>query len=318
MQNGFSKSDIAVVHPEDLQNFIGPQTKVVGISSMDPTGMGYVSKTYSSIVGGGEPMNAVEFRKLVMHPSIKKYRPKIIVGGFGSWQLERKHVSDSYGVDCVIVGGKPEPIVEVFKKAINGEALPRIAKADESLSNWNYNVQMPLTMHAAIHGAVEISKGCGRNCQFCTPTMQNKVDVPLEKIMHEVALTVAEGSDHVTLITEDLFLYGTTDKKFIPNKEAVVKLVKSVADYPGVKSIQASHMSLAPVYNDPQMIKELAEILIEKSWYSFGKKAIITAETGIETGSPRLMKKYMAGKMLPFKPEQWQDVVTNAFRNLKR
>jgi radical SAM superfamily enzyme YgiQ (UPF0313 family) len=45
----------------------------------------------------------------------------------------------------------------------------------------------------------------------------------------------------------------------------------------------------------------------------FGKKPIITAETGIETGSPRLMKKYMAGKMLPFQPEQWQDVVTNAF-----
>jgi radical SAM superfamily enzyme YgiQ (UPF0313 family) len=313
LQNGFTQNDIAVAHPDDLGNFIGPETKVLGISSMDPTGMGYVSKTYSSIIGGGEPMNAVEFRKLFMHPNIKKYRPKIIVGGFGAWQLVRKHVSDSYGVDCVLIGGKPKPIVEVFKKAVNGEPIPRIAKADESLSNWNYNVQMPLIKHAAIHGAVEISKGCGRNCQFCTPTMQNKVDVPLEKIMQEVALTTAEGSDHVTLITEDLFLYGTTDKKFIPNKEAVVKLVKSVADYPGVKSIQASHMSLAPVYHNPQMIKELAEILIERSWYSFGKKPIITAETGIETGSPRLMKKYMGGKMLPFKPDQWQEVVTNAF-----
>jgi radical SAM superfamily enzyme YgiQ (UPF0313 family) len=313
VQSGFSEQEVAVVHPEDLEDFIGPETKVLGISSMDPTGMGYVSKTYSSIIGGGEPMNAVEFQKLVMHPSIKKFKPKIIVGGFGSWQLERKHVSDSYGVDCVLIGGKPEPIVEVFKKAVNGEAIPRIVKADESLTHWNYNEEMPLIKHAGIHGAVEISKGCGRNCQFCTPTMQNKVDVPLEKIMQEVALTTAEGSDHITLVTEDLFLYGTKDKKFIPNKEAVVKLVKSVADYPGVKSIQASHMSLAPVYHNPQMIKELAEILIEKSWYSFGKKAIITAETGVETGSPRLMKKYMSGKMLPFKPEQWQEVVTNAF-----
>jgi radical SAM superfamily enzyme YgiQ (UPF0313 family) len=313
LESGFSEKDVAVVTPDDLEDFIGPETKVVGISSMDPTGMGYVSKTYSSIIGGGEPMNAVEFKKLVTNPVIKKYKPKIIVGGFGSWQLERKHVSDSYGVDCVLIGGRPEPIVEVFKKAVNGEAIPRIVKADESLINWDYNKIMPLTKHAAIHGSVEISKGCGRNCQFCTPTMQNKVDVPMEKIMQEVALTTAEGSDHITLVTEDLFLYGSKDKKFIPNKEAVVKLAKSVADYPGVKSIQASHMSLAPIVHNPQMIKELAEILIEKSWYSFGKKAIITAETGIETGSPRLMKKYMAGKMLPFKPEQWQEVVTNAF-----
>jgi radical SAM superfamily enzyme YgiQ (UPF0313 family) len=313
IESGFSPEDIAVAYPEDLDLFIGPNTKVVGISSMDPTGMGYVSKTYSSIVGGGEPMNRIEFKKLVTHPAIKKYRPKIIVGGYGSWQLERQRVSESFGVDCVLMGGRPGPIVELFKKAINGEPIPRIAKADESLDNWNYNLEMPLTKNVAIHGAVEISKGCGRNCQFCTPTMQHKIDVPLEKIMKEVALSTSQGNDHITLITEDLFLYGATDKKFIPNREAVVKLCKSVADYPGVKSIQAAHMSLAPVWHDPLMIKQLAEILIEKSWYSFGKKPIITAETGIETGSPRLMKKYMGGKMLPFQPEQWQDVVTNAF-----
>jgi radical SAM superfamily enzyme YgiQ (UPF0313 family) len=315
LEGGFTPNDIAVAYPEDLDKFIGPETKVVGISSMDPTGMGYVSKTYSSIVGGGEPMNRIEFRKLVTHPAIKKYKNtlKIIVGGYGSWQLERQQVSKTYGVDCVLMGGRPGPIVELFKKAVNGELLPHIAKADESLNNWNYNQEMPIIGNVAIHGAVEISKGCGRNCQFCTPTMQHKIDVPMEKIMKEVALSVAQGSDHITLITEDMFLYGANDQKFVPNREAVVNLFKSVADYPGVKSIQAAHMSLAPVWNDPKMIRELAEILIEKSWYSFGKKPIITAETGIETGSPRLMKKYMAGKMLPYQPEQWQDVVTNAF-----
>jgi radical SAM superfamily enzyme YgiQ (UPF0313 family) len=72
-------------------------------------------------------------------------------------------------------------------------------------------------------------------------------------------------------------------------------------------------MSLAPVVNSPQMIKEMAEILIQRSWYSLGKKGIITAETGIETGSKRMMRKYMGGKMLPYKPEQWQEIVTQAF-----
>ena len=312
LENGFAESEVAVVHPEDLVSYVGPGTKVVAISSMDPTGMGYVSKTYSSIIGGGEPMNAIEFKKLVEHPSLQKFKPKIVVGGFGSWQLERKHVSDSYGVDCVIMGGRPDPIVDVFKKLVNGESVPRVVHADESLRNWDYDT-MPLIKHAAIHGAVEISKGCGRNCQFCTPTMQSKVDVPLEKILAEVETTTREGSDHITLVTEDLFLYGAKGKTFVPNQEAVVKLVKSVADYPGVKSIQASHMSLAPVVANPKMIKELAGILIQRSWYSHGKKPIITAETGIETGSVRLMKKYMGGKMLPFKPEQWQEVVTQAF-----
>jgi radical SAM superfamily enzyme YgiQ (UPF0313 family) len=279
---------------------------------MDPTGMGYVSKTYSSIIGGGDPLNAIEFHKLVSHRSIQKFKPKVVVGGFGSWQLERKHVAASYGVDCVFIGGRPDEIIQVFKKAVNGEALPRVVRAAESVANWDYTT-MPLIKHAAIHGAVEISKGCGRSCQFCTPTMQSKVDIPLDSIRDEVKTTVKEGSDHITLVTEDLFLYGAKDEKFVPNKEAVVKLVKNVADYPGVKSIQASHMSLAPVVCKPDMVKELAEILIERSWYSHGKKPIITAETGIETGSARLMRKYMAGKMLPYKPEQWQEIVTSAF-----
>jgi len=43
LEGGFSQDDIAVAYPEDLEKFIGPETKVVGISSMDPTGMGYVS-----------------------------------------------------------------------------------------------------------------------------------------------------------------------------------------------------------------------------------------------------------------------------------
>jgi radical SAM superfamily enzyme YgiQ (UPF0313 family) len=309
LENGFDESEVAVVHPFDLDAFIGPDTKVVGVSSMDPTGMGYVSKTYSSIVGGGESMNAIEFRALVRHRSIRNHKPKVIVGGFGAWQLERKRVAESYGVNCVVIGEGEETVAEIFKKAVNGEPLPRVVRVEKSVADEH----VPMIRHAAIHGCVEISRGCGRNCQFCTPTMQRKTDVPLEKIMKEVKLTIREGSERITLVTEDIFLYGAKDKKFIPNKEAVIKLVKSVAANPGVKAIQPAHMSLAPVVYNPEMIQELAEILINYNWYLHGKKPIVTSETGVETGSVRLMRKYMAGKMLPFKPEQWKEIVRQAF-----
>jgi radical SAM superfamily enzyme YgiQ (UPF0313 family) len=309
LENGFADSDVAVVHPSNLDDFIGPNTKVVGISSMDPTGMGYVSKTYSSLVGGGAPMNAVEFEALVRHPSIQKHKPKIIVGGYGAWQVQRKKVAENYGIDCVLIGGGVETIIDVFDRAVGGEPLPRVVRSERSSKERT----LPLIRHAAIHGGVEISKGCGRNCQFCTPTLQDKCDVPLEKVMKEVETTVGEGASRITLITEDLFLYGSKARSFIPNKEAVHKLVKSVADFPGVKAVQPSHMSLAPVVYDPDMVQEIAEILIDYNWYYHEKKPIVTSETGIETGSVRLMRKYMAGKTLPFKPEQWKEVVTQAF-----
>ena len=309
LENGFDESEVAVVHPFDLDTFIGPGTKAVGISSMDPTGMGYVSKTYSSLVGGGEPMNAIEFREMVTHQSIQKYKPKVIVGGFGAWQLERKGVAESYGIDCVIIGEGETIVPEIFRKAVNGEHLPRVVRVKKS----SEIEDIPSIRHAAIHGCVEVSRGCGRNCQFCTPTMQQKRDMPLERIMKEVEVTIREGGSRITLVTEDIFLYGTKNKRFIPNEKAVLKLIKSVASYPGVKSIQPAHMSLAPVVCNPDMVRKAAEILIQHHWYSHGKKPIVTSETGVETGSVRLMRKYMAGKMLPFKPEQWKEIVRQAF-----
>ena len=313
LENGFPESEIAVVHPADLDAFIGSDTKVVGISSMDPTGMGYVSKTYSSLLGGGESMNAIEFKRLMNHRSIRAFKPRIIVGGFGSWQLERKGVADSYSIDCLLIGGKTKTIVDIFDKAVKGDPLPKVVRDEKNPARDSENESMPLIRHAAIHGAVEISRGCGRNCQFCTPTMQNKVDVPLDRIMKEVKTTTGEDFSNITLVTEDLFLYGAKNNRFAPNKRAVLKLVKSVAGHPGVKGVQPSHMSLAPVVCDPGMVEEVAEVLIEHSWYSHGEKAIVTSETGIETGSIRLMRKYMAGKMLPYEPEQWGEIVTQAF-----
>jgi len=143
--------------------------------------------------------------------------------------------------------------------------------------------------------------------------MQRKRDIPLENIMKEVELTTQEGSKYITLVTEDIFLYGSKDKTFKPNKEKVLKLVKSVASHPRVKAIQPAHISLAPVVHSPDMVKEVAEILIDHNSYAREKKPIVTAETGLETGSIRLIRKYMAGKMLPFKPEQWKGIVTQAF-----
>ena len=309
LENGFADSDVAVVHPSNLDDFIGPNTKVVGISSMDPTGMGYVSKTYSSLVGGGAPLNAVEFEALVRHRSIQKHKPKIIVGGYGAWQVQRKKVAENYGIDCVLIGGAAETIIDVFDKAVSGEPLPKVVRP----GNGSKDRDMPLIRHAAIHGGVEISEGCGRNCQFCTPTTQGRCDVPLDKVMKEVETTIREGASRITLITEDLFLYGAKDKCFIPNKEAVLKLVRSIANYPGVKAIQPSHMSLAPVVYDPSLVQEIAEILIDYNWFYHERNPIVTSETGIETGSVRLMRKYMVGKPLPFKPEQWKEVVTQAF-----
>lgn len=92
-----------------------------------------------------------------------------------------------------------------------------------------------------------------------------------------------------------------------------MRLLRKVASYAGVNAIQPTHMSLAPVVYDPNLIKEMSEILLKNNCYSYRGKPIVTAETGVETGSTRLIQKYMSGKSLPFKPQEWKELVSQAF-----
>jgi len=173
--------------------------------------------------------------------------------------------------------------------------------------------EIPLIRHAASYGMVEITRGCGRGCQFCSPTMRTKYSFPLDHIMKEVEINIREGAKSIFTVTEDIFLYKSKPG-FIPNREEIVKLYKSIASYPGVECILLSHASLAPVIYDNKLLEELTPILIEKTKWNpctskLYKQPFISVEVGIETGSVRLMKKYMKGKALPYSVDNWPELV---------
>jgi hypothetical protein len=80
INHGLKESDIAVVHPSKLDNFVGSNTKVVGTSSMDPLGIDYVSLTYSQLIGlGSEPNTRFEFSKLLNKRCLKAKKPKSLL-----------------------------------------------------------------------------------------------------------------------------------------------------------------------------------------------------------------------------------------------
>jgi hypothetical protein len=52
---------------------------------MESAGTGFVSRTYTSLVGfGGEPLAAAEFRDLITKPILQKWGAKIILGSSGA------------------------------------------------------------------------------------------------------------------------------------------------------------------------------------------------------------------------------------------
>src|SRR3989441_6257967 len=80
----FPREDVVACHPDNLGRFVGPKTKVVGITSMDPMGLAYVSVTYNSMIGvPGESVDAIEFRRVIENPALRRYDPTILLGGAG-------------------------------------------------------------------------------------------------------------------------------------------------------------------------------------------------------------------------------------------
>jgi radical SAM superfamily enzyme YgiQ (UPF0313 family) len=256
-------------------------------------------------------LNAAEFEKLVTHPSIKKYKPKIVVGGAGSWQISEAGAQERLGINVLFQGEGEEELVNVFKKLMGEEYVSPFYEAKKPNRE-----KTPLIKHAASYGMVEITRGCGRGCHFCSPTNRTKYSFPLEHIMKEVEINIKGGAKSIFTVTEDIFLYKSKPR-FIPNREEIVKLYKSIASYPGVDYILLSHASFAPIIYDNKLLEELTPILIEKTKWNpetskMYKKPFISVEMGIESGSVRLMKKHMRGKALPFSVDNWPELVVEA------
>lgn len=303
----FGRKNVVVAHPRSLQMFVGPDTRVVGISTMDPLGDAFVSRTYTSILGlGGKSLNRMEFEKLVCHPSLKKYKPRVIVGGAGAWQILDMQMQDSLGIDTIVLGQAERTVAEIFRKALSGGKLGKVVTTEPSSLE-----DIPSITEPALYGAAEITRGCGRNCAFCSPTMRRLISFPLEHILEEVRLNARRGTRAIFLQTDDVFLYKKKDH-FYPNREALVKLVERVAKVPGVEFIQFPHASFAPIVCDPKLVEMITPTLVERGLWRWNNGRMASFEMGLETGSIRLMRKYMRGKMLPYQPEQWHEVVTQA------
>ncbi len=316
LKDAFGEDVVAVCYPQDLDRFVGTRTKLIGISSMDPASLAYVSTTYNSLIGfGGIGLNAVEFKRLLSHPVFKWYEGVVMVGGAGVWQIKEANLQDELGIDVLYHGMAESDLVTLVKKILNGEKVPR----DFYASAPDYS-KLPLIRAPSTYGMVEITRGCGRGCAFCTPTMRNRYDIPIEHIVKEVEVNTAAGMEMVFLATEDIFLYGSK-KNFLPNKEKLTAMLGRVASVPGVKYIQIAHAALAPIVYDVSVLEAITPILLPKTrWRPEYKKTyktpFISVEVGVESGSPRLMGKLMRGKALPYKPEEWPEVVVSGFGNM--
>lgn len=316
----FSPDDIAVCYPDQLDMFVGEDTRVVGIHAHNPLGITFATDVYAYFYGRDvEPINASEFRRLILHPALRRHKDhlKIIVGGPGGWQIEKKELQDEWLIDCIVHGEAEDVVLDLFTSALRGEPVPRRVECHSpSLES------IPPIHHRSTFGVVEITRGCGRGCQFCSVALRGGKSIPLDQIAHNVRTQVAEGADTILLTTEDIFLYEQ-GPKFDTNVTALKRLLESVSAVEGVDHVMLTHGTMAPIVKEPHMIEELSPVAVGKSVNRHAAsthpdKRYANLFIGIETGSVRLFKQFMKGKGYPYRPEQWPDVILKGMEILNK
>jgi Radical SAM superfamily len=319
----YRREDIVACFPDDLPKFIGPNTRVVAVSTHNPLGVTFAAGVYTSIFGSSKlPINSHYARDLFGRIKASPYRKdfKVIVGGSGGWQITQTNTSDELSVDCVVEGrSEAAETMALFRRAIQGEDLPR--KIEVTHPAHRDSILFPDAR--TTFGVVEMTTGCGRRCQFCVPDLNPQIDLPKEKIMSAVRANVRHGNKQISLATEDMFIWGQVQTEipfFFPNREALLDLYSSIVNTPGVEQHVLSHCTIAPSVVDPMLIKKLSEILLPKSpihlprLSTHPQKKALSPLIGLETGSVRIAKMIMPSKGVPFSIEEWPSVVLEGLR----
>ena len=301
IESGISEEDIVVAHPERLYRVIDSSTKAVGITTSDPLGLGPASSTFCSLLGR-EAYTAYFFRTLMTDPALRSSDARIIVGGPGAWQLANDSVRNAIGIDTLVEGEGELVAPQLFRDALEGRALPQMVSGGTVPVD-----RIPVIKGPTINGTVEISRGCGRGCEFCSPNMRQVRHIPQERIIEEVKLNLASGNDKITLHAEDVLRYRA--RGMVPNGDRLVKLFEEVLKF--TENIGVSHLALSSALASPGLVEEVSRI----TGVSDGQRHMY-CQTGIETGSPELVKRHMKGKAKPYPPEKWPEVVREAFKLL--
>ena len=305
--DGFDMAEVAVIHPRDLDGMIGPDTRIVGIAAHDPLGINPPTSTFVDMIRTGPPYNRLKFLELLNFLNLQKSQKSsasadvnVVVGGKGAWQVADPEIMDKLGIDYVHLGEGEISVPKMFRSIINGEDIQRVVTGEDVPVE-----KIPKIRGATTHGLVEISRGCCRGCAFCTPSLWKIRHKPVEQIVHDVKINLNEGNSSPILHSEDALLYR--NRGINPDGEKVTDLLDRVAAQLGVGSMSFSHIALATVYHNRELVKEISE-----RFSSLPGQIFNCAQVGIETGSPKLMEMHMKGKALPAKPEMWPEIVIDS------
>jgi len=296
------ENDVVCTTPEGLPGLIGPWVQVVLFSSSDPLGMG-MSNTTTKSFWSGELYTSLWTRELLsrLKESKHRYGFKLIVGGAGAWQFKadpRKR--REMGVDVVFEG--------FFESAGPGlvENLLDGANPDDYIESETCADRIVPIRYASTMGVIELSRGCGRGCRFCTMAKRRMEHVDPDTVISDLCCNRDAGLTSVVSSSEDFFRYGGHGTSV--NFESLARLLEEMRRIEGLSFMQIDHGNISSVLQfDDCELKEIRELL---RWEK--KTDYLWVNMGVESANGELVKANCPGKLKPLNAEDWEEHVRDA------
>lgn len=329
---------VVVPHDDYIESFIDQDTEVIGISTMDPFGIGPLTMSFPVFFGlPHSPYVKKEFETLVarINRARKGTKAKLVVGGPGVWEaMVFPEELDRLGIDYAFQGEGDDIACILFKEIAEDSFSSNIfskgfqtfdagfhkvySSHSKFLSRSLYSKQFsrieetPEIKNPSIKGLIEVMRGCGIGCDFCEVTLRPLRYYPSEKVTREAAVNVRGGLKNAWLQSDEIFAYKH-GKNFEPNFDALEELFSAVIGTPGVQYTNPTHGRISVPAAYPDLIAKLSKII------GAGPSNLIGIQVGLETGSERLAKIHMPSKTLPLRigsDGQWRQIVWQGTHNL--
>jgi radical SAM superfamily enzyme YgiQ (UPF0313 family) len=304
-----SPEEVVCTTPEAIGQVMGPWVKAVGFSSSDPMGMGMSNTTTTNFWSGELYTRFFTRRQLAWLSGEKaKYGFKVIGGGGGAWQWPRYGDAVSREcLDCVYEGYFEDEGVAIFNDALNGKSIPEhvVSKATGA------DRICPIRGASAM-GIIELSRGCGRGCRFCTIAHKKMEHLSHDVILADLETNVSNSIGAVVSGSEDFFRYGAAGLK--PDFEKLRDLLVAMKQVKGLSFMQVDHANVTSI---AQMTDEqLAEIRRLLNWEKQSK--YLWVNMGAESASGQLVAKSCPGKVAPYRPEDWEGLLYETAERMTR
>ena len=302
-------SDLAVATPETLSRLVGPWTKIVAVASGDPLGMGQSNTTMSQI-RRAELYTKRWMDRLMLRIQLAKGRFgfQLLAGGGGAWQYaQNPQAAADHGIDCVFEGYFETLGPALIANLLSGRPAPsHVREAGTAIG-----AVRPIRA-ASLMGSVELSRGCGRGCPFCTSASRPMEHLPSETILADLRTNVAAGVTSAIAGSEDFFRYGGAGEKV--NFEALRSLLEQVRGVKGLRFVQLENANISSVLQyAPEELSEVRRLLALEAPSDY-----LWINMGVETASPELLRRVSPAKAAPFRLEDWPELVLQAAERMEK